>query len=86
MKRSGEGEERDIRKETEGKGGRGEEREREETGGSVKCLVPLTALCTQQSSALFMHHCKTAQDPCKKDEACSCRQFSSPATRDTAFR
>ena len=41
MKTSGEGAERDIRKETEVNGGRGgeREREREETGGSVKCLL-----------------------------------------------
>lgn len=37
MKRSGEGAERDIRKETEVNGGAGVERE--ETGGSVKCLL-----------------------------------------------
>ena len=67
MKRSGEGAKRDIRKEAEEKGGRG----RGGTGGRVKCLVPLPALCTQWSSALSMHHCKMAQDPCKKDEACS---------------
>ena len=83
MKTSGEGAERDIRKETEVNGGRGGERERER-GHRRECQV--SALCTQRSPALFMHHCKTARDPCNKDEAHSRRQFSSSATRDTVIR